>query len=865
MRLVTVDDVGRARQVLDLNNLTGTFRLRDSFRIVNGTVAATFVVRDPSGAGAAAAAAGELERLLNAAARRRQVDPVYVEWRPDGLARSVLLPVTGPAVATVTYNVREWAGARAARVEVAWPTPELAEGLPLDLRDDFRAPPDKPGGAVVTVGAQVAGVTDGDSLSYRWEGTVGNSRAVELVESKLADYTVDAGPAANVRVRDDPGGLGGGLWSSTPASEVRVRHTGRGYAFYDGAVTAGVRLPDPLTATVTSVRAGKIVAGAAGNVIYAWLDVNNAGRSLYLIRQGPPGAAQSILAGPIDPGALAAAGRYWVRLVIHGRFARAEAWATAPSRGGTALAVTAWTDVGDGYGLDGAGEAVYGFIGGTASARLVDVAEEPHTHVNVRTPDSLALRGIPGNALARAEVELGLAAAAVHDFGVIGWRKRHQPHNLASNGDLAADGDNWTNATAVGLNAGGTFTRQGTGGPGNGPYAAITSSATQFSGAGYTVRDRIRRGRWYTVEFMVAGATGASWQVLAELDGNGGNESTVFNSGEVPSGTGWTRMIGRFLAKADARLLEVVFRNGVAAAASINVARLRVYEGNPLEVPAPRSPATVGQAAGALPPFGPIFPLADDASARVNCISVADASGVAGNAVRFTGTTGSVRYLIDPELLPPELLDAGDVDVEVYAFGALATTVVNPRLTASLVTHDGSPRRAYTREFGAAGRPIVEPTANGSWASRLGTLPLTVDGRLRGRVALVIDYTATTSANVDLRHLFLVPVRRRQGSPTGKVLDLYYPTFANAAGGRLKTFDTDGRGLATTAGGAVSRDPGIGGEPLQLEPGTSELALWALTGANPDQPDGLTAAAADATFDSVHVRVTPRYRLVRDA
>lgn len=1053
MRLVTVDDVGRARQVLDLNTFAGTFRVRDSFTLGapprrtrtvtgsrryqgnrqdlaghdNATVGATFVVRDPLGLADPTRAAAELERILAAAELTSRPDPLYVEWGPDGLARRVYFPVRGPATVQPAVLPRQWAGSRGARLEVTWPTAPLAEGLPLDLREDFRPPPDKTGGIIniarnpsaetnvayfasqayagpaPTAPAQVTdnrpgsagvkaaessvtttsanqgvalgqgnyqdpvhrvnagdrvygriwaktfasagsaislwavveffnssgvsisssplgatispptggqwyefagavtapanamyarvlaqvqhgpiatvtlrvddilvainpttdptGYLDGDSPTGRWEGAAHASRSIELVESKLADYTIDAGYAL---VRQDAATVSGltnaviaGV--STTATGLRFRHTGRGYPFIDGAITAGARMSTAAVSGVTTVRAAKQTGGATGPIILAWFE-GGATSTLYLIRQASAdvGAGQVTLASIAGPAYVTGGRRLWVRLVVVGRYARAELYLTHPRFASAPDYFTTWQDVGVGFGLEGPGQAVYSFTsdtgGGATDARLTELLEEPHTFAGVRAPDSLLLRGIPGSAPARADLELAGATAAV--FGVIGWRARARPHNIAWNGDLGADADGWTNATlAGGLNAGGAVSRQASGGPfNNGPYAQIVASATVATGAAFRVFDEFHRGRTYTVELWAAVASGA-WEAIAALDSFTQQAASV-----APAGAAWTRYTFTFIPNADRRTLELIFRTTAAAISTINVAALRVYEG--LEADAPTtSQQTEGR--GAFPPFGPILAESDDVSYRSGFAAAADAASPTGRGLVCTAGAGAVRYLIDPELLPAPLLEAGDVDVEVYAVTTITTPTGGPRLTASLLSEDDT-RRVYTREYGAGGRTLVTPTANGTVATRLGTLPLTVDGVLKGRQHLAIDYAPAVVGSLTLRYLFLVPVRRRAGSPTGKYNDAYYPTFARLATGVGKAFASDGVGMRVSAVGR-QRDTGLGGEPLELEPGSSELALMALANAIPDQPDGATATGADVTFATVHARITPRYRLMRDA
>lgn len=707
---------------------------------------------------------------------------------------------------------------------------------------------------------------DGDSTTARWEGTAHASRSIEVAENMLADYTIDAGSPVSVR-QDVANSNATGAFAAAPTTPIRFRHTGRGYSFYDGAIAAGVRLPDAITATITTVKAGKIVGGATGRVVYAYLDVSTANNILYLLRENPPGNNQTIILSSGLGTPFPAGSRVWVRLVIQGRYARAEAWTSSPTRGGVPAYTTAWADVGaagaDGsnFGFEDAGTAIYGFTGGQASARLIELHEHPYTYADVKSPDEVLLRGVPGNAPARADVEIAAAAGTTLPFGLVGWRPRTRVHNIIWNGNVEDDVDGWSSAGIFGLVAGGSVSRIATGGVQNEPYLAVTSAAgAAATGVAFSVFERIRRGRVYTVELWIAGTDAPGWETFLILDA--GTPVAVSAAGSFAAIAGWSRYVVSVVAPADATRLDFVLRRQAAGAFTVWASRIRVYEGAPTA-----DPDTVAQSAGrgAWPPFGLILPLSDDASARAGMTTAANAAAPGGQVLQASSSTWSARYPIDPALL----LDAIDdtvIDVEVYAMLACPSTISGATLTLSAMPDKGPGRRVYTREYGGAGRGVLKPVAGTTYiAHRLGTLPLEVSRRSTGRWNLILDYTSAGSVAVQLMYLVVVPVLKRAGSPTGKYNDSYYPTFATmSANTPGKLIESSGRGFALAGQGGVYRDASIGGEPIEVDPGDNELLVWTFAGGVPDQPDGATGTPSETTLTRVRARVTPRYRLMRD-
>lgn len=712
---------------------------------------------------------------------------------------------------------------------------------------------------------------DGDSPLGRWLGVPHQSAAALLAESKLADYTIDTN-AAIVQQSSDP--TLRGLVSANGNAELRVRHTGRGYKLRDGAVTIGVQLPT-LSASTVVVQAGKIVGGAAGEYWSARLDVNATGQALYVM-QGVGGGASAVVTS-VDPGAAVrvSGGRLWIRLVIQGGAARAELSTVSPRSGGGQPTATPWVTVP--VGLMGPGEAVWIYqpndaaTAAAAAARVIELQEEPFTFSAIDTPDELVLRGVPGNAPATAEVRIVNRRGISADFALLAWRSRNRGllPSTVWNGDVSVNTNGWATATiAAGLNAGGSIAMQAAGGPVNsGPYLQITGATNVASGATFRFYDRIHRGSTYTIEFW-AKVTSGSWEAFAYGDGGASG-----SAGVNPAGAAWKRYRYTWTPIADVTRVELLFRTVAAAAGVIGVGQVRMWEGADADAP------TAGgqlEGRGAFAPFGLLLAESDDVAGRVAFAAYAEANlGPTARALRCSATAGSARWYVDPELLPAPLGELGVVDVEVYALARLDIAIRAPRFTLSSVPELAG-ARSYTREFGQTGKAVIadQVNAGGVRAFRLGTLPFEVDGVSRGRHLVTLDYTATTGGNLDLLGLVFAPARRRMASPTGKVKDAYYPTAMSMLTG--KTFAADGRGFAlgntsirgAALGGTAARDTGIGGEPLELEPGDNELLVMATNGV-PDDPSIATGVDESLTspfitIDNLHVRVTPRYRLMRD-
>lgn len=730
-------------------------------------------------------------------------------------------------------------------------------------------------GIMVIDGDELVDYFDGDAPLGRWTGAPHASPSALIVEDPLADYTVDAGPFI---VRHGTVLAERGL--APRGADCRLRHTGRGYGLPDAAAWAtDARTPTQgiQAGVYWYIMAGRTTSPDATRVIEARVGDNGSGISFVRLVAGAIGAEVQL--ATVNIAALGAGARAAVRLVIAGTMARAEYWTAPPHYGGKPAAVTAWVDVAAYLG-DG-GHGYYRIISGeatpaVATTRILTLLEEPYTYADVKTPDELILNGVPGSAPARADVRIGQrpTGSLTANFGLLGWRRRRRrglepslPHGEGAYG--------WFSTSVGGhLAAGGSVADSATGGvdPAEG-YRIITTTATANTGGEFRLWDRFHRGRTYTVEFYARVVSG-TWQALAAIAGG----AAIAGATVTPVGAALARYRFAFTAADDFTGLELVFRGPAAAAGVMHVARLRTWEGTDQDAPMEPGHA-IGK--GAYPAFGflPLeaWPFASLYPSKL----IADADSPTGRAFRVdAGDSPTFSWLLDPDALASDTDDV-PLDFEVYllAKSTYVGAAIGPGKIAARLYSQGSDTvmdvRNYTREHGDTPKPLTAPThaTGGSFrlaAWRLGTIPLERDvdrtGRLWLRLELDAYSTGVTTGALDVYGLVLASAGRRMSSPTGKLADAAYPaalyTWADRSEGKVLAGDGTGYRIAKDTGG-LDRVSGLGGAALELEPGDNELLAWFHVSI-PDQPDGAQGLnAGSVTLDNVHVRVTPRYRLMR--
>jgi hypothetical protein len=727
---------------------------------------------------------------------------------------------------------------------------------------------------------------DGDTDLGRWEAVANNSRSVLLAESKLADYTVTT---AGVFVRSSAAAGERGMYATT--STAVLNHTGRGYGLRDGAWSLRFRSGAAFAAN-WHMSAGRSRINLDGEaIVFARITDDGAATHTLALIQRINGTQTSLAALTVT--ALAGGQVYTVRLVVQGNAARAELW-TAPNdprRGGKPTSVTAWVTLtaeaaGASDAADLSGDRTATWHGyyqmsqpAAFDAAAITLLEEPYTFADVPTPDELPILDVPGNAPALASLRIhkvrGSSLNAKHLFGLIGWRarRRNRELGLTYNGSGNAALDGWSNNLGGTSGTGTAISWLATGGPDNGGRVQLSAPATLNSGAGHTVWKRFHRGRVYTIEYWLYVASG-TWQIGAWFDS--ATEVKVHQSG-LTGPAQWVRYRQTVVMDGDRSRLDFIARLNAASAGTAYLAGVRVWEGTDADAPAPREASEAGT--GAVPAFGFIPAAGGSWGTAPYLAEVTDTTSPTGTGVAFTAPAGNfvtINYRIDPGAVPRLLDELGNQDIEVWLLAKAARDYVVGVSLSYL--HEGAAAYSGTREFGLTRRTPTPPT--GAAASiipvqwRLGTIPFEVDELRRGnRITLGIQLDQT-GGTFTLHGLVLVPSRQRMASPSGKYNDASYPTFFQGVDTLRegKIIEANGRGsmIVETTGTPVP-DTSVAGNTLDLEPGDNELLLW-LNQKVPDSPDGEYRDIVGATIqtgpqlvDGVHVRVTPRYRLMRPA
>lgn len=307
-------------------------------------------------------------------------------------------------------------------------------------------------------------------------------------------------------------------------------------------------------------------------------------------------------------------------------------------------------------------------------------------------------------------------------------------------------------------------------------------------------------------------------------------------------------------------------------------ASVSVYKPNTTDGPAfaligwAENPGTAGD--GTRPPLG-IFQAATATNLSGWAVSATDAANLwSGTALQITTSgAGSSRadLRVDPTLMDPDEFAAETVDIEIWARVIVSSTLVSPKLTASIWPADGTGFQArYTAEWGTAGKQLVVPSSGTAYRlTRLGTITMpTGPSGWQWFVRLDGQWAAGSSGRFGVDYVVMVPARSRAVSPSSEPLDAAYPRFLPAGSAVLtKTVRPDLS--ATLAHGPIGyegpADTGLGGGALELPVGPV-LMVMVLSNVVPDDPT-VDTQSMWKSFDGTQVRVvvTPRYWLARGA
>jgi hypothetical protein len=233
--------------------------------------------------------------------------------------------------------------------------------------------------------------------------------------------------------------------------------------------------------------------------------------------------------------------------------------------------------------------------------------------------------------------------------------------------------------------------------------------------------------------------------------------------------------------------------------------------------------------------------------------------GPSGNATPFgkhngpDTTSGGGSWLLSmPNVTPDAFSD--EVDVELWAYIKPPTTG-SPRASVQVqgVTSGLSAvtNVRYTAEWGETDPPLN--TAGTYQLFRLGVVTVPVDPGHDPFWLLAVS----PAVGGKLKWVFAVPARSRATSPTGEPL-LDVPTFFLGGGGIKTIRGQDLSGSIQPVDDPVYRDTGIGGSPIEMEPGINDFMLML----SDKVPNGLASEqGVDATVAidvSVRLTITPR-------
>lgn len=249
--------------------------------------------------------------------------------------------------------------------------------------------------------------------------------------------------------------------------------------------------------------------------------------------------------------------------------------------------------------------------------------------------------------------------------------------------------------------------------------------------------------------------------------------------------------------------------------------------------------------------------------------------GARGSNLLFNAdVTGAASYQASFAVSPADLATSdpfvlGEVEVEVWARVWLPSTLVYPRLVASVRADAGNLLVAerFTAEHQSLGVAVAVPTASTYRFVRLGTLSLAHDPQSPAAqlVWITAQISVGSTGSLGLDYVVLVPARSRALSPTGKPLDAAYPRFLPASTGesRRKVVRRDLSGLVSTPPGPSHRDHGLGGSLPRLPSGAASLVLKP-SSLVPDDPTLSAAGEALMHRATVHASVQPRFLLTRN-
>jgi hypothetical protein len=713
--------------------------------------------------------------------------------------------------------------------------------------------------AIAVEGATLPTSFDGDSNRGAWTGSPHASTSTLLDEGSLDDWTFDFNP--------EWWAAGGGVLRTTAAGiPGQLYHSARGYRYTDVRVTKKFTTG----ASLIGVRRAGIMLRRLDSQNFLWAEITDG--NTIRIRKMDLNVA-TVLATSAT--AYTASKEYWLTFRAEGTVLTTELWAVPPTPGGTPIISLAHqlsaTDAAK-FGAGIAGDVGLYIGGSDLDWTYDDVLIEPFVFSGRPLPSTsslIDLLGIPGDAPALMDVIFEKTSGSNQPYyGAIAWASRRDNFNLVQNGDFEGTTyggtAGWTTAAVTGLTSASTSINRVTTaakfGSASGEITAISGNID--SGVGFPIHRRFRRGVTYTAEAWFRAATSVQ-SVRLRLGVNGDFGSAT----PIAMTTAWQRITVTWTPTADRDGANVTLVRVASGAADVfQIDGVQVYEGTT----APTShPNTEGR--GAIPAIGVLDsrdPIQQSGTVTPTDFIDANATGGSMAALALAGV-GSYRphYFIDPEGLDLDPF-SDSVSVEVFARLHLPTTIVSPRVLLSAIPSDGTNvgNAIYADEWGSIGKAIAVPSGANFRVVKMGTLTFRVDRNRPTRWLFqpTISWAAGSSGTAYLDAFYFLPVTRRAASPTGKSLTGYPVLFKSSAASKKRIASDLSGAWQPSASAPWMPDVGLGGAPLEPEPGDQRVFVAALTNGNPDMPE-LTGLGGTLPDHTLHFAITPRWRLARDS
>jgi hypothetical protein len=757
----------------------------------------------------------------------------FLEWKPEGATYAAYFEKVAGMSYDPMYRWIEFAGRKTLHIKAGFTVKPLAQGLPMNLTDDFSV-------------------------------------------NSIGDYTFDAGVAGNVAI------TGGQLTAvGNLTTENRLIETARGYEYGD----VQVQIKVTPGSTIASFKAGAILKRIDDeNYIECYIDDNGTNSRIRIdkvVATARTNLATTNLGARVSNGTT-----FWLvgRIENNTIYADYFTASSPPNYAFTAAnasrTYTMSVSEATTFGYTVTGRVGFSWTPQQAAAVIDDFDISPYNYHNgaegtgLALPDTFKLNGaIPGNAPALCEVVTDVKASSYNPvFAAMGWTQDSPSWNRVCNGDFEEDANNWTAGAVTTYGGAATSISRVTSSAKYGAASGeIVCPASINTSAYAVVPGMFRKGISYTAGFWIRSAA-----QVTNFDSFFG--SLVYAKGQNHLGdtalsSTWTYYSYVWTPTQDVNDAMILFQNRAATAATFQIDGVQIYETSK------GAPTLVSQTEGrgAYPPFGLLEDRGADTGDVTTWAVSGPGEGYTDGYVRYVFTSGagtaSAAWFIDPSLLPEDPFTKDETSIDVWGFFIMDPDVTSMKATISAYNSLGSGFGAtrYTTEYGSAGKVIIlgEEVLGGTnfRAYRLGTLNLSTNRKspARWKLKLEMSWGAGSTGYLALDHLFILPSNTKALSPSGKAQDSYYPNFVGSTSRTIKRIASDLSGWIRTynQSGKYSEYPdhGIGGPSLlELQPGTNQVFMT-LRNKVPESTEVLDDSGT--TTAAVRFNVTPRWNVLR--